>query len=347
MSTPAVKRDEQTLANDIIEEMQKMFGKHAGLRPAHAKGMLLTGTFTPTADGATITKADHFNKFSNPSTPITVRFSSATGIPQLDDRRDVGHPRGIAVRFHLDGGAHTDIACHSTEHFPVKDGEEFQLFLQAVQKGNDGLLAFAKDRPYTMAFAQSKKTMPSSFLRDEYWSVTAFKFINGQGKEQYIRYVIVPTKTVDHLTPEQVAKKSYNYLYDDLFAQIHSGKPCTFRLLAQLADPGDNPHDSSVHWPEDGRRTVNMGEIKLEMAVPPEDQVEANRMIVFTPIPNVKGIEPSNDPLLSIRHAVYTTSGEQRRANDPSLKHNVEAHALFSKGQLDGSVGCPFMSCGT
>ncbi|KFY39623.1 hypothetical protein V495_05839, partial [Pseudogymnoascus sp. VKM F-4514 (FW-929)] len=42
--------DEQILATSrgLIDQLKALFGKHPGFRPAHAKGHLLTGTFTPT-----------------------------------------------------------------------------------------------------------------------------------------------------------------------------------------------------------------------------------------------------------------------------------------------------------
>ena len=35
------------LANDLIAQFDAMFGLHPGFRPAHAKGLLVNGTFTP------------------------------------------------------------------------------------------------------------------------------------------------------------------------------------------------------------------------------------------------------------------------------------------------------------
>ena len=35
--------------------------------------------------------------------------------------------------------------------------------------------------------------------------------------------------------------------------------------------------------------------------------------IIFDPIPRVEGIEPSDDPLLELRAAVYLLSGRRRR----------------------------------
>jgi catalase len=35
------------LANDLLAQFDAIFGLHPGFRPAHAKGMMLSGTFVP------------------------------------------------------------------------------------------------------------------------------------------------------------------------------------------------------------------------------------------------------------------------------------------------------------
>src|ERR1035438_7749756 len=44
------------LANDILTQFDQIFGIHSGFRAAHAKGLLLTGTFTPAAEAQSLTK---------------------------------------------------------------------------------------------------------------------------------------------------------------------------------------------------------------------------------------------------------------------------------------------------
>src|SRR5262245_17901168 len=99
------------LANDLLAQFETIFGPHAGFRPAHAKGTLLTGVFTPAPEAAMLTRAPHA---TSASTPITVRFSNSTGLPALPDTEANANPRGFAVRFHLAERVHTDIIGHST-----------------------------------------------------------------------------------------------------------------------------------------------------------------------------------------------------------------------------------------
>ena len=67
--------------------------------------------------------------------------------------------------------------------------------------------------------------------------------------------------------------------------------------------------DSAVHWPGD-RPQVEFGTIELFSVIPDNDA--AQRQIIFDPIPRVDGIDPSDDPLLAARSAVYLVSGRRR-----------------------------------
>jgi catalase len=75
------------------------------------------------------------------------------------------------------------------------------------------------------------------------------------------------------------------------------------------ADDQDIVDDATIHWPSD-RPLVHFGTIEL-MAKASDD--EAHRRIIFDPIPRVDGIEPSDDPLLELRAAIYLLSGRRRR----------------------------------
>src|SRR6266498_1805311 len=86
------------LGNDLLKQFDTIYGLHSGFRPAHAKGVLLTGTFTPSLQASTLTRASHIGR---KSTPVTVRFSNSTGLPALPDNDANADPRGLAIRFHL------------------------------------------------------------------------------------------------------------------------------------------------------------------------------------------------------------------------------------------------------
>jgi len=66
------------LANDLLAQLDTIFGLHPGFRPAHAKGIMLSGVFTPASGAASLTRAPHIQRHE---TPVTVRFSDGTGLP--------------------------------------------------------------------------------------------------------------------------------------------------------------------------------------------------------------------------------------------------------------------------
>jgi catalase len=69
--------------------------------------------------------------------------------------------------------------------------------------------------------------------------------------------------------------------------------------------------DATIHWP-DTREVVELGRIELTGLV--ADNAHGQQHIIFDPIPRVDGIEPSDDPLLELRAAIYLMSGRRRRA---------------------------------
>src|SRR5437899_12550768 len=124
------------LAQQLLDAIDAQFGLHPGFRPAHAKGLMCSGTFTPSPEAAMLTRAPHAGR---PSTPVTVRYSDSTGVPTIPDNDPQrSGPRGIAVRFHLGDHAHTDVVAHSTNGFPVRTGEEFLEFLRAAAAAGAG-----------------------------------------------------------------------------------------------------------------------------------------------------------------------------------------------------------------
>ena len=301
------------LSQDLLKQFDTIFGLHPGFRPAHAKGILLTGTFRPTPAAATLTRAPHMNR---ESTPVWVRFSDATGLPLIPDPNPNAVPKGCAIRFHLAERVHTDIISHSANGFPARNGQEFLEFLRALAASDptkiagSPLEAFLGSHPKTLAFVQLPKPAPSSFAREQFFGITAMRFTNKDGQSRYGRYRIVPEAGVDHLSDAAAAAKGENYLFDELAERIDKG-PVTLRVVVQLPNEGDKVNDATEQWP-DNRTQMDLGVIALTAAVP--NNAHEQQWTIFDPIPRVDGIDPSDDPLIELRAAVYLISGRRRRA---------------------------------
>ncbi len=251
------------LSNDLIQQFDTIFGLNPGFRPAHAKGAMLTGTFTPSSAASSLTRAPHV---ARESTPVTVRFSNSTGLPLVPDNDPNANPRGLAIRFNLAEHVHTDIVSHSTDGFPTRTGQEFLEFLRALAVSDPANLAgspleaFLGSHPKALAFVQTPKPAPSSFARETYFGVTAMKFTNGDGVSRFGRYRIVPEAGNEHLDDAAVAAKGPNYLFDELGGRIIGNGKIAFRLLVQVAEDGDVVDDATIHWPEE-RKQVELGTI--------------------------------------------------------------------------------------
>src|SRR6266851_5789958 len=175
------------LAQQLLDALDALSGLRPGFRPAHAKGLMCSGTFTPSPEAAKLTRAPHAGK---PSTPVTVRYSDSTGVPTIPDNDpQKSGPRGIAVRFHLADHVHTDIVGHSTNGFPVRTGEEFLEFLRAAAAAGAGkpeaLGAFLAAHPNARRFAEAPRPIPTSFTREAFFAVTSFRFMNAQGVSRH------------------------------------------------------------------------------------------------------------------------------------------------------------------
>jgi catalase len=237
---------------------------------------------------------------------VTVRFSNGTGLPLIPDNVPDANPHGFAIRFHLADRVHTDIVSHSTDGFSVRTGQEFLEFLRAAAGGDPS--AFLAAHPAARAFVETPKPSPASFATEAYFGVTAFRFINSQGQVRYERYCILPQAGVQHLDEATVKAKGENYLFEELTQRVAS-HPIRFDIQVQIANDRDVVNDATIHWPTN-RSVTNLGTIALTANAPDDEE---HRRIIFDPIPRVDGIEPSDDPLLELRAAIYLLSGSRRR----------------------------------
>lgn len=225
----------------------------------------------------------------------------------------------MAIRFNLgldaDGRrVHTDLIGHSVPFFPVRTGELFLEFLKAAYSSPPGtpsptpIEVFLTSHPSAMTFEQYPKPTPSSYARQAYFGVHAFKLIDAASKSTSFRWRIVPGLGVETLDDAQ--SKDKDYLQHELASRLKEG-PVEFKLIAQIAEDGDEVDDSTVRWPET-RPLVELGTLKLTSYV--YDSAQKMKYMIFDPVPRVQGVEPSADPLIEMRAAVYLISGKERRA---------------------------------
>lgn len=301
------------LSDRILATFTKIFGDQPGIRPAHGKGTLVTGNFTPSAAAADLSIAQHFQQ---PSTPVLVRFSDSTGLPSIPDTDPNSLPKGFGIRFALAEHLHTDIIAHSIDSFPTRTPEEFLELLEAqaasdpTDLAGSPLEAFLGAHPAALRFVQTPKPFPTSFSRESFFGVNAFKFVSADGQSRYGRYRIIPEAGTEYLDDAAVRTRGDDYLFAELAERLGAG-PVRFTVALQLAGDGDVVDDATVRWPSD-REVRELGTV--ELTEPVADDAAQQKQVIFDPIPRLAGIEPSDDPLLELRAVVYLISGRKRRA---------------------------------
>src|ERR1700735_4183004 len=207
LASAAAIADNPPLPTQIVDLANKVDGVHPGFRAFHAKGIVVEGSFKASAEAAQLSRA---TLFDGSSIPVTARFSDGSGSPTVPDGSPA-MPRGIAIKFHLPGGADTDMVTNSFKFFPVGTGEDFRDLLQAIVASPPDAPKPTKLEQFFASHPNAPKAIgslpiPDSFADEEYHGIDAFIFVNKSGQKQAVRYVIAPAKVV-HITPEEAAKQ--------------------------------------------------------------------------------------------------------------------------------------------
>lgn len=295
-------------AERAVDVINGVFGRHRA-RALHAKGILCRGTFTPTPEAATLTRAEPFN---GGSVPATFRFSNGSGNPGHPDFQP--DPRGLAAKLYLESGERTDIVCVSTPVFPVSTPEAFIELVEAQGAGPAALvklprvLARHPSALRTLPVAAPSLRPPASYAVIPYHGIHAFKWIDASGGSRNVRYKLVPRAGRETIAPWTARRRGPDYLQQDIRTRLASG-PIIFDLEVQIALPSDPVDDPSAAWPK-ARRVVKVG--AYEITGLETERETAGDILVFDPTRVIDGIELSNDPVLRFRRDAYSESVARR-----------------------------------
>jgi catalase len=310
LATAPSRAQDANTPEQLVDTMNTLWGKHPGIRANHAKGVVTEGSFTPSPAASGLSKA---TIFAGKPVPVTVRFSDATGLPTLPDGADGANPHGMSVKFQPADGDPVDVVTNSLPFFPVATSEDFLALLQAVAaSGPDApkptkVEQFVSTHP-SVVKASAAVSTPTSFAREVYNGVNAFILVNAAGSRQPFRFQFQPVAGAEHLAPAEAAKMPPNFLVDELPRRLVKA-PVAFRVMAQLANRGDQTSDPSQPWPAD-RRMVDLGTITLTKAA--ADTAAAEKELVFWPNRLEDGIEVSDDPMITTRFQAYVISFGRR-----------------------------------
>jgi catalase len=299
---------QQATPADLVDALNGVFGKHAGDRAAHTKGICLTGTFTPSAEASRLSKAAHFAK----EVPIRARFSLGGGNPNAPDNAQ-DNVRGLAVKFDLGDGASTDIVTISAPVFFAKTPELFVELLKTIGTGDkdkiDAFFAAHPDATRQNAWLMSHP-IPASYAGVAYWGVHGFTLTNASGEQTLVKYRLIPEAGELGLTAEQAEAKGPDFYAGELKERLAKG-PVVFDYVALMGKTGDQTSDPTLRWDdEDERPTTPLGKISIT-AIAPQETCDAG---VFLPGNVTDGIAgPADDPIFAVRSPAYIVSFTRRK----------------------------------
>jgi catalase len=301
-----------TVIAQLVEAMRALAGSHPGFRPAHAKGIICSGTFRGSPEARRVSRATHLQ---GQAVPTVIRFSNASGNPDVHD--GLANTRALSVKFQLPDGQSADVLANSIEGFPVRTPEDFLAFLRAQlpdpatgQPVPDAVPRFLDSHPTARAFIARlmQKPVPASYGQASYHAEHAFLFTAADGTSRFGRYRWMPEAGEAYLSPDEASTRSANFLREELESRLRNG-PVVFRLLVQLAGESDPTDDVTALWPAD-RPLVELGRLEVT-GISPTGAADERRL-VFDPTNLTDGIELSADPILLVRSAAYAISYDHR-----------------------------------
>jgi catalase len=316
-----------------LDSMYDILGRPPGVRPGHAKGIFCAGVFTPTGTARELTRAPHMQ---DRPVEVTVRFSNVTGDP---DRSDANRAfRGMATKFHLDGGAYTDLIAITMPCFTSRTPQDFIDLNGCFKRKPSGKTKMSLAIvPYLLlrhreslkgVLARFRMERFPSYANYRYNSLNAFKWIDRQGNQHYVRYSWIPVETAAPIGRGAAKSLEQDYLQQDLCERLgrDPAQPVLFQLQVQLASKKDlrkgRVFDSTAPWPDKHRhivtavagderpRFVVVG--RLELTSLQERTPRNPADLRFDPTAVTDGIEPSDDEILRFRHPVYELAFRDR-----------------------------------
>jgi catalase len=304
---PATAHAEEATAEQLVDALQSVFGKHAKTRAGHAKGICVKGSFTPSGEAPGLTKAAHF---AGAAVPVLGRFSLGGGDPQAADNGKEP-ARGLALKFDLGDDGATDMVMISAPVFIAKTPEQFLTLLQTVAtKDGDKIAAFFDANPEAKRQGEwiAARPVPASYAAVTYYGVHTFTLTNDKGESRIIKWEIVPAGGETGLSDEAAKAKSPDFYKSELEERLAKG-PAQFRVTAVLGEDGDNLDDPTAVWPTDKRTRVDMGMLAITAL---EDAATCDAGI-FDPTNVVDGVAgPENDTLFYMRSPAYAVSFSRR-----------------------------------
>lgn len=300
-------------APQMIDAFEGTFGVHTGQRRNHIKGTCAAGEFVGTSDAAALSRSA---LFSGKPVPVVARFSLGGGNPDVPDAAPA--PRGMALEFHLPGGALQHITMINVPIFAAASPASFRDAIVAAkpdpktgQPDPEKLKAYAASHPDSLALSElsSHHNPTANYYQTTYFSIHTFKFIDTKGVEHPVKWRFVPRDGTQELTAAAMKSAPHDFLEKNLIERTHKG-PALWDMVVYVGEPGDSLDNPTLAWPET-RKHFKAGTLTITQATPQQKGM-ACEPINFDPLIMADGIAPTNDPILLFRSPAYAVSYAKR-----------------------------------
>ncbi len=291
-------------------------------RVVHARGAAAHGRFILDTPIPEHTSAAFLT--TQRETPVFLRFSTVAGSRgSADTARDV---RGFAVKFYTDEG-NFDLVGNNIPVFFIQDGIKFPDVIHAAkpepdreipqaQTAHDTFWDFASLTPesaHMLMWVMSDRAIPRSFRTMEGFGVHTFRLVNEEGGSTLVKFHWKPVAGIHSLVWEESQKLGGidpDFHRRDLWNAIESGAFPEWELGLQLMPDSDEQTfhgidllDPTKLVPEELAPVTRIGRLILDRN--PANFFAETEQVAFCAGSFVRGIEPTDDPLLHARLFSY------------------------------------------
>ena len=303
----------EVTAPQMIDAFEGTFGVHPGQRRNHIKGTCAAGEFVGTPDAAALSRSA---LFSGKAIPVVARFSLGGGSPEVPDAAPA--PRGMALEFHLPGGALQHITMIDVPIFGATSPASFRDAIIAAKPDPktgrpdpEKLKAYAAAHPDAMALTTlaSHHTPTANYYQTTFFSIHTFKFLDAKGTAHLVKWRFVPRDGTKEMTAAEMKAAPHDFLEKNLIERTRKA-PAVWDMIVYVGEPGDPQDNPTLAWPE-SRKHFTAGTLAITQATPQQKGM-ACEPINFDPLIMADGIAATNDPILLFRSPAYAVSFGKR-----------------------------------
>jgi catalase len=303
----------EVTAPQMVEAFEGTFGVHAGQRRNHIKGTCAAGEFVGTNEAAALSRSA---LFSGKTIPVVARFSLGGGNPDVPDAAPA--PRGMALEFHLPGGALQHITMINVPIFAASSPASFRDAIVAAKPDPktgkpdpEKLKAYAATHPDAAPLTElaSHHGPTANYYQTPFFSIHTFKFIDAKGAEHPVKWRFIPRDGTKEMSADEMKAAPHDFLEKNLIERTRKG-PAIWDMIVYVGEPGDAQDNPTVAWPET-RKHFTAGTLSITQATP-QQKGRACEPINFDPLVMADGIAATNDPILLFRSPAYAVSFGKR-----------------------------------